>query len=134
MNDSTSVHIIQVVGANSYFNLSPSASQNVKNCNGTWIDSSGVTNSVIIGGSGLTGTTNNTVYTPDIEIVDFNKGVILRSPDNTTYVNALNIKTPFTPSSSGDTSGQVGDIVWDNNYVYIKTNTGWGRSALSYAF
>lgn len=111
MNDSTSVHIIQVVGANSYFNLSPSASQNVKNCNGTWIDSSGVTNSVIIGGSGLTGTTNNTVY-----------------------VNALNIKTPFTPSSSGDTSGQVGDIVWDNNYVYIKTNTGWGRSALSYAF
>lgn len=36
--------------------------------------------------------------------------------------------------SSGDTYGEIGMTTWDNNYIYIKTNTGWGRSALSYAF
>lgn len=46
----------------------------------------------------------------------------------------LRIRTSYTPSSSGDTNGNIGDIAWDNSYVYVKTNTGWGRAALSYVF
>lgn len=48
--------------------------------------------------------------------------------------NQLRLRNSYTPSSSGDTNGAVGDIAWDNNYLYIKTSTGWGRSSLDYAF
>lgn len=37
----------------------------------------------------------------------------------------------FTPNSTIDTRGQVGDMSWDDNFIYIKTNTGWKRSSLS---
>jgi hypothetical protein len=46
----------------------------------------------------------------------------------------LRLRTSYTPTSSGDTNGSVGDISWDNNYFYMKTNTGWGRIALDYVF
>jgi hypothetical protein len=37
----------------------------------------------------------------------------------------------YTPSSSSDKNGNVGDVTWDDSYVYVKTNAGWKRSALS---
>lgn len=37
----------------------------------------------------------------------------------------------YTPSNSADAQGQVGDITSDDNYFYVKTSTGWKRSALS---
>lgn len=37
----------------------------------------------------------------------------------------------FTPTSSVDTSGVVGQLTVDDNYIYVKTSTGWKRSALS---
>ena len=52
----------------------------------------------------------------------------------TTGYNQIRMRTSYTPSSSGDTNGNVGDIAWDNTYIYIKTNTGWGRTQLSYGF
>jgi len=45
--------------------------------------------------------------------------------------NQLRIRTSYTPSNSSDPNGNVGDISWDNNYVYVKTNNGWKRSALN---
>jgi hypothetical protein len=41
----------------------------------------------------------------------------------------INIKE-FTPSSSEDPHGNVGNIVRDDNYIYIKTRTGWKRTGL----
>jgi hypothetical protein len=67
--------------------------------------------SVVLGGQNITGTTNDTVYVPN-----------------------LNIVMSYTPSSSGDTIGNVGSITWDDTYVYVKTNSGWGRALLDYAF
>jgi hypothetical protein len=43
----------------------------------------------------------------------------------------LRLETPYTPTSTADTNGNVGDIAWDDNYTYVKTSTGWKRSALS---
>ncbi len=37
----------------------------------------------------------------------------------------------YTPTSSADANGNVGDIAWDDGYVYVKTSAGWKRSALS---
>jgi len=39
-----------------------------------------------------------------------------------------------TIPDSGTTSGSVGDFVWDDNYLYSKTNIGWGRVGLDYNF
>jgi hypothetical protein len=70
-----------------------------------------VKRSVILGGEGITGTTNDTVFVPN-----------------------LNINTSFTPSGMGDTTGSIGNITWDNIYLYVKTNDGWGRITLDYGF
>lgn len=36
----------------------------------------------------------------------------------------------FTPINSNDKTGNEGEISMDNNYLYLKTNTGWKRSSL----
>jgi hypothetical protein len=38
---------------------------------------------------------------------------------------------PFTPASTGDQSGDAGQIAYDENFIYVKTASGWKRSALS---
>lgn len=43
----------------------------------------------------------------------------------------LRLISSFTPTSTNDTSGNPGDFAWDDGYLYIKTNAGWKRSALS---
>jgi hypothetical protein len=40
------------------------------------------------------------------------------------------MRTTYTPTSTSDTNGNVGDFSWDGNYFYIKTPDGWKRSAL----
>jgi hypothetical protein len=48
-----------------------------------------------------------------------------------TGYNQLTMRTSYTPTGSADTNGNVGDIAWDDGYVYVKTNAGWKRAALS---
>lgn len=43
--------------------------------------------------------------------------------------NQLRLRTTYTPTSSSDTNGNVGDIAWDANYFYWKSATGWNRVA-----
>ena len=43
----------------------------------------------------------------------------------------LRLRTTYTPTSSADPLGNVGDIAWDGNYFYLKTAAGWRRSAYS---
>lgn len=49
----------------------------------------------------------------------------------TTGYNQFRLATSYTPTSSNDANGNVGDIYWDNNYIYVKTSVGWKRAALS---
>jgi len=49
----------------------------------------------------------------------------------TTGYNQLRLATSYTPTSSNDINGNVGDIAWDDNFVYVKTSAGWKRAALS---
>jgi len=37
----------------------------------------------------------------------------------------------YTPSGTTDIYGKVGETTWDDNYIYIKTNIGWGRTILN---
>lgn len=50
---------------------------------------------------------------------------------NTTGYDQLRMRTSYTPSGPTDTNGHTGDIAWDDDYVYIKTSTGWKRAALT---
>jgi hypothetical protein len=67
-------------------------------------------------------------------------GIGTSTPTGTLHINGVSgstqfrLQQSFTPSSSGDTAGNVGSIAWDDNYIYTKTNTGWGRASLDYAF
>ena len=36
----------------------------------------------------------------------------------------------FTPTSSADTTGAVGDVGYDSSFIYVRTAGGWKRSAL----
>ena len=72
----------------------------------------GTESSVIIGGNNITASTDNTVYVPDLIIK----------------------KSASIPTTSGDTVGEVGSITWDQNYLYVKTLSGWGRTLLDYSF
>jgi hypothetical protein len=36
----------------------------------------------------------------------------------------------YTPTSTDDTFGEVGETIWDDDYTYIKTNNGWKRTSL----
>lgn len=48
-------------------------------------------------------------------------------------VNDVGVVLPefFTPTSSADTTGVLGQFSVDDNYIYVKTSAGWKRSALA---
>jgi hypothetical protein len=90
---------------------------------------SGVTNSSLIGGSG------NTINKNVKNVVVLGGGSITANTSNTVYVPDLVIKkSASVPTTSGDTIGEVGSITWDNNYIYVKTINGWGRTLLDYSW
>lgn len=68
-----------------------------------------------------------------------NTTVIGNSSITNTYIegittvrsNTFNIQNSNTPSSTADTSGNIGDLNWDDSFIYVKTSAGWKRSALS---
>ncbi|HVU99130.1 MAG TPA: hypothetical protein VHE34_28100 [Puia sp.] len=47
---------------------------------------------------------------------------------NTGY-SQFRMRTSYTPTSTSDTNGNVGDFSWDDNYFYYKTSVGWKRIA-----
>jgi hypothetical protein len=42
----------------------------------------------------------------------------------------LTLRTPYTPSSTGDPNGNIGTVIWDDDFVYVKTLAGWKKSPL----
>ncbi len=87
------------------------------------------TTSVIIG----TNTINTTIAS---HLVSINQD--LKTTDDVTFNRivcssgtGLNIATSFTPSSTTGTEGVTGDIAWDDDYIYVKTNVGWKRAGLT---
>ena len=47
------------------------------------------------------------------------------------YIKSYGLIIPeYTPTSSLDDKGKLGEMVRDNDYIYIKTNSGWKRSSL----
>ncbi len=66
-----------------------------------------------------------------------NVGIGTASPTSRLDINGLTgtdqlrIRTSYTPTGTGDANGNIGDVTWDDNFMYIKTSAGWKRSALS---
>lgn len=48
-----------------------------------------------------------------------------------TGYDQIRMRTSFTPTGTADASGNVGDIAWDDNFIYIKTSAGWKRTPLT---
>jgi len=82
------------------------------------IQGSGTTGSVVKGNIGI----NNESPTSKIDII------------GTTGYHQLRLRTDYTPTSAADGNGDIGDVCWDDDYFYVKTNNGWGRTSLDYGF
>ena len=50
----------------------------------------------------------------------------------TTGYQQLRLRTSYTPTSTADADGEIGDIAWDDDYIYIKTNNGWKPTLKSF--
>ncbi|MBC7849137.1 MAG: hypothetical protein H7Y31_05350, partial [Chitinophagaceae bacterium] len=44
--------------------------------------------------------------------------------------NQIRLRKPYTPKNSNDSNGSVGDVAWDENFMYVKTASGWKRTKL----
>lgn len=90
------------------------------------------------------GTTNNVglnIRTNNINRIQIsnagNVGINTGAPtamfdiNGTTGFDQLRLRQSFTPAGTADASGNVGDVSWDDDFMYIKTSTGWKRSTLT---
>jgi hypothetical protein len=41
------------------------------------------------------------------------------------------MRNSYTPSGTSDPNGNIGDVAWDDNNIYIKTSEGWKKAALT---
>ena len=98
----------------------------------------------------------NNTSNPRIEVVTYSDGVTTRASgdefvvaDNgnigiglTNPISKLHIESSngfdqlrlhnsYTPTSSSDSNGTVGDIAWDDDFIYVRTSTGWKRTSLT---
>lgn len=90
-----------------------------------------ISNSTAVGAN-ITLTDSNTVILGN----NTNVGIGTTTPTSKLHIDGtageqLRIENSFTPSSTSDTTGETGDIAWDDGYIYVKTSAGWKRAALS---
>ena len=84
-------------------------------------------------------TLRDSILLPTLNFLDF--GIISAHPSGTSLpartsrltIDKLFLGAPQTIASSG-VAGSLGQIAWDDNYIYIYTSIGWQRSPLSGAF
>jgi hypothetical protein len=80
---------------------------------------------------------NSTSPSEWMRLVNGNVGIGTTSPtarldvNSSTGYNQVRMRTSYTPTGTSDANGNVGDIAWDDSYIYIKTSAGWKRVALS---
>jgi hypothetical protein len=109
---------------------------------GGGLSGSGVANQISVwsGASSLTGFSSLTFDgTSNILKIDGQLGLNLGVNSPTSYVdingvtgyNQLRLRTQFTPTGGGDSSGNVGDFAWDDNKLYLKTTAGWKEIVLA---
>jgi hypothetical protein len=52
----------------------------------------------------------------------------------TLNANKFNLSTAITGITASGSTGTMGDIAWDDTYLYVRMSTGWRRIALGGAF
>lgn len=94
-------------------------------------------NILLIDGDETTFTDNATTPKGIQYDADYSTTFVNRSLVDKEYVDdeisSLNT-TSFTPSSTLDPTGSLGEITFDSTYMYYRTASGWGRVVLDYAF
>ena len=88
--------------------------------------------SVLDTGDYLNATDVEVVLEELIISVNDNDAKVLEHEVRITDLETDNINTnEYTPTGTADSTGNEGDITYDDDFIYVKTSTGWQRAALS---
>lgn len=132
-NNSTSTNNNVGIGANAGYSnagslnifLGPNAGYNNTLSNSLWIENSSSTTPLIGADFSANRVGINTSLTSASNITS------TLHVTGTNGYNQLRLATSYTPTSTSDTNGNIGDVAWDDSYWYVKTSAGWKRAALS---
>lgn len=132
-NNSTSTNNNVGIGANAGYSnagslnvfLGPNAGYNNTLSNSLWIENSSSTTPLIGADFSANRVGINTSLTSASNITS------TLHVTGTNGYNQLRLATSYTPTSTSDTNGNIGDVAWDDSYWYVKTSAGWKRTALS---
>ena len=53
------------------------------------------------------------------------------TPNNQLRVSGKLKLINYTPSGPGDTYGKLGQLTWDDDFLYVKTSAGWAGASLT---
>lgn len=53
------------------------------------------------------------------------------TPNNKLRLSGKIVPINYTPTADDDPHGVLGQIVWDDDNIYIKTSAGWATAALT---
>lgn len=77
--------------------------------------------------------TSDAVYFRGTTNAGLGAGDYLLSMDGATgkAAKTRSVAKSYTPTGTADTYGELGELVQDGSYVYVKTSAGWRRAAMS---
>jgi hypothetical protein len=84
----------------------------------SFIDSSNITWTSTTGRQFTANTVQNISTTADVQFAKIT-------------IDDLVISTSYTPSGTADSTGDIGALTWDDDYIYVKTNEGWKKAGLT---
>lgn len=83
---------------------------------------------------GLKIDTNNRIFLTSTANSQIENTTDLLGIDANGKVSKTRPATAYTPTAQDDPAGKPGDITYSAGYLYIKTDSGWGRAALDFSF
>lgn len=53
------------------------------------------------------------------------------TPNSKLRLSGKIILNTYTPTAANDPIGEIGEVTWDDDNIYIKTSAGWATAALT---
>jgi hypothetical protein len=91
-----------------------------------------LTNAIAIGSGAVVSQSNSMILGNGVNV-----GINNSAPTSNLHVAGITgyqqfrMESTYTPANTLTPTGNVGEVAWDDNFIYIKTSAGWKRAGLS---